>query len=298
MKKSTKNIESIAILTMDCLYTTIYLNSLVPELSDRVKTIFISDRIGEKYGSAPKQGIDHLKQSGIKFILNLLAVHGFHKPLFLVSNVLRQISSRPQIYLIRALAKKHDIEVMVIKDVNSQLVKNRLHELNTDLLISAYFDQILHQDVFEIPKYGTINFHPGYLPSNPGPAPTFWAVAENRPIGSTVHFTDSGIDTGNIILREMISTDSARSVIGLEYKIFSKAHVLTLKAIRMIEKNTLKAIPADGYREYRSYPTKSSFAHLKTFKKSYFTFSDYYKFFQYDKRLASFFDGESTKAAG
>ena len=279
MKEGTKSIESIAILTMDCLYTTVYLNSLVSELSDRVKIIFISDRIGKKYGSAPKQGIDHFKQSGIKFILYLLAVHGFHKPLFYISNFLRRITNRPQTLLIKALAKKHNIEVMVIKDVNSERVKSKLHELNTDLLISAYFDQILHQDVFEMPKYGTINFHPGYLPSNPGPAPTFWAVAENRPIGSTVHFIDSGIDTGDIILREMISTDSARSVIGLEYKIFSKAHVLTLKAISMIEKNTLKAIPADGYREYRSYPTKSSFAHLKTFKKRYFTFSDYYKYF-------------------
>lgn len=266
------------------------------ELSGRVKIIFISDRIGEKYGSAPKQGIDHYKQSGIKFILYLLAVHGFHKPLFLISNVLRRITNRPQIYLIKALAKKHNIEVMVIKDVNSELVKNKLYELNTDLLISAYFDQILHQEMFGIPEHGTINFHPGYLPSNPGPAPTFWAVAENRSIGSTVHFIDSGIDTGNIILREMISADSARSVIGLEYRIFSKAHVLTMKAIRMIEKNTLKAIPEDEDREYRSYPEKNSFADLKTVKKRYFTFSDYYKYFQYETSVASFFDGESSKA--
>ncbi|MBV1873638.1 MAG: hypothetical protein KUG80_02595 [Gammaproteobacteria bacterium] len=280
MKESTKNIENIAILTMDCLYTTIYLNSLVSELSGRVKIIFISDRIGKKYGSASKQGIDHFKQSGIKFILYLLAVHGFHKPLFFIRNVLWRIANRPQVLLIKELAKKYNIEVMMVKDVNSEGVKNKLYELNTDLLISAYFDQILHQEVFEIPEHGTINFHPGYLPSNPGPAPTFWAVSENRSIGSTVHFIDSGIDTGNIIVREKISEDSSESVIGLEYRIFSKAHVLTLKAISMIEDNTLNAIPADEDREYRSYPTRSAFVKLKTFKKCYFTFSDYYKYFK------------------
>jgi|GEM_PF-1258469 len=298
MKESTKSIESIAILTMDCLYTTIYLNSLVPELSDRVKIIFISDRIGEKYGSAPKQGIDHFKQSGIKFILYLLAVHGFHKPLFYTSNFLRRITKHPQTLVIKALAKKHNIEVMVIKDVNSERVKRKLYELNTDLLISAYFDQILHQDVFEIPEHGSINFHPGYLPSNPGPAPTFWALAENRPIGSTVHFIDSGIDTGNIILREMISAGSSDSVIGLEHRIFSEAHVLTLKAMSMIENNTLKVIPVDEEREYRSYPTKNAFVNLKASKKHYFTLGDYFKYFQYEQSLASFFDGEPSKDGG
>lgn len=298
MKDRTKNINRIAILTMDCLYTTIYLNSLVSELSDRVKIIFISDRIGKKYGSASKQGIDHYKQSGIKFILYLLAVHGFHKPFFLISNMLRRITNHPRIYLIKALAKKYNIEVMVIKDVNSQLVKNKLSELNIDFIVSAYFDQILHKEVFEFPEHGTINFHPGYLPSNPGPAATFWAVAENRPVGSTVHFVDSGIDTGNIILREMISSDSSDSVIGLEYRIFSKAHMLTLKAISMIENNTLKAVSADEVREYRSYPEKASFANLGEFKKRYFTFSDYCEYFKYDTSVATYSADESSKARG
>ncbi|MBV1871046.1 MAG: hypothetical protein KUG83_00740 [Gammaproteobacteria bacterium] len=281
MTDKEKSINNIAILTMDCLYSTIYLNALMTTLSGRVKVIMVSDRIGEKYGSAPKQGLDHFRQSGFKFILYLLAVHGLHKPLFLIGNIVRRILNRPRIFLLSALAKHHNIEFMVVKDINSKQVKEKLTEINPDLIISAYFDQILDKDVFEAATYGTINFHPGYLPDNPGPAPTFWAIAENRPVGSTIHFIDSGIDTGDIIVKQQVAHNASNSHIGLEYAIFATAHELTIQAIEMVQTNTAVPLSREGERVYHSYPDANAFIKLEQAGKCYFNLRDYAAFFTY-----------------
>jgi len=47
--------------------------------------------------------------------------------------------------------------------------------------------------------------HPSYLPYNRGELPATFAILEGTPAGATLHYMDSGLDTGPIIEREQVT---------------------------------------------------------------------------------------------
>lgn len=50
-----------------------------------------------------------------------------------------------------------------------------------------------------------INLHIGYLPWNRGADPNFWSWLDGTYKGVTIHHIDSGLDTGPIIARQILS---------------------------------------------------------------------------------------------
>lgn len=74
-----------------------------------------------------------------------------------------------------------------------------------DLVVSAGFMKILGQEFLE--RFGglTINTHPALLPSFKGAHAVRDALAYGVKVtGSTVHFVDSGVDTGPIIAQKAV----------------------------------------------------------------------------------------------
>ena len=53
-------------------------------------------------------------------------------------------------------------------------------------------------------KEGVLNAHPGLLPYYRGAGVIFWSLYNNNLPGVTVHYVNSGIDTGNIIRTETL----------------------------------------------------------------------------------------------
>ena len=62
---------------------------------------------------------------------------------------------------------------------------------------------ILKENILAIPRIGTLNCHPGILPNYKGLDSIFWACYNKdfSNIGTSVHFVDKGIDTGDIVLK-------------------------------------------------------------------------------------------------
>lgn len=80
-----------------------------------------------------------------------------------------------------------------------QWVKN----INPDVIVVYSMSQLLKENIFSIPKYGTINLHPALLPSYRGANPDFWMYYDGvKEGGVTVHYIDEGEDTGDIIYQE------------------------------------------------------------------------------------------------
>jgi len=64
---------------------------------------------------------------------------------------------------------------------------------------------ILKECVFRIPRLGSINIHQGLAPYYRGGPPVFWELYNGeREIGVTVHFVESKVDTGGIIVQETL----------------------------------------------------------------------------------------------
>jgi methionyl-tRNA formyltransferase len=90
------------------------------------------------------------------------------------------------------------------KDNKSELI-SFIKKTKPDLILVFSSSRLLSKDVYELPRFGTINLHPSILPKYRGPFPEFWHYYNmDLEAGVTVHFIDSGVDTGDILLQESV----------------------------------------------------------------------------------------------
>ena len=83
---------------------------------------------------------------------------------------------------------------------NSEQVMPLIKDIELDLIVFGG-TRIIRGEILDYPRDGVINSHPGLLPDCRGSASPAWSVYHDIPIGSTTHFCDNGIDTGEILLR-------------------------------------------------------------------------------------------------
>lgn len=101
------------------------------------------------------------------------------------------------------LSRKYNIPVFHCNHVNDLATQKFISSKNPDLIVSAYFNQILNNHIISIPKIGVLNVHPGWLPGYRGAMCYFWVLKNGEQKGGvTVHWIDEGIDTGEILARK------------------------------------------------------------------------------------------------
>lgn len=74
-----------------------------------------------------------------------------------------------------------------------------LEKQDVKFAFSVYFMMILKEEFLKVPQYGVVNLHPSLLPHNRGNWPEVCSILKGTPAGVTLHYMDSGIDTGDII---------------------------------------------------------------------------------------------------
>ncbi len=75
--------------------------------------------------------------------------------------------------------------------------------LHADLGVLAYVTQIVPPSVFEVPRLGSICFHPSLLPRYRGGSAIPWQIIKGETqSGVSVFWVDQGIDTGPILLQK------------------------------------------------------------------------------------------------
>ena len=96
--------------------------------------------------------------------------------------------------------KAHSIEALTMPVHTSPALLEILDPIPLDIIVLGG-TRILRGPVLSHPRHGVVNSHPGLLPDCRGSASPAWSVLHDIPIGSTTHFCDEGIDTGDILLR-------------------------------------------------------------------------------------------------
>lgn len=91
-----------------------------------------------------------------------------------------------------------------------------LIKLNPDLIVSAGFMKILGPRVLTELRGKIINTHPALLPKFPGAHAVADTLAAGEKVsGSTIHFVDEGVDTGQIITQkevEILPSDTIQTL--------------------------------------------------------------------------------------
>jgi methionyl-tRNA formyltransferase len=93
----------------------------------------------------------------------------------------------------------------VEQSFNSQVFIDKLDREKPDYLLLLGCSQILDNDVIQVPKKDTINFHWSKLPSYRGRNATFWPVYNGESeTGITFHSINKEIDQGHVILQKSV----------------------------------------------------------------------------------------------
>src|SRR6185503_15373151 len=93
-----------------------------------------------------------------------------------------------------------------------------VRNLAPDLLVHAGAG-ILRADLLAIPRLGTLNAHMGILPRYRGMNVAEWSRLLGGPTGCTVHFVDTGIDTGAIICVRRVDVSGCTTIGALRQRV-------------------------------------------------------------------------------
>lgn len=107
-----------------------------------------------------------------------------------------------------------------IASINRPEIVSFIQANSVDYIISVSYGEILIPEIIEAPTYGVINFHPGILPENQGADPVAAVISNRLSVsGTTVHFIDPGVDTGDIIDIETKEVDFRKPYRHLEFEL-------------------------------------------------------------------------------
>ena len=113
---------------------------------------------------------------------------------------------------------------------NSEQVMPHIRDLVLDLIVFGG-TRIIRGEILDHPYDGVINSHPGLLPECRGSASPAWSVYHDIPIGSSTHFCDNGIDTGELLIRREIEVKRGMTYEDLCYETLVLAGVLMKEAL-------------------------------------------------------------------
>ncbi|MEW9702562.1 formyltransferase family protein [Paenibacillus sp. SI8] len=109
------------------------------------------------------------------------------------------------------LGPYHEQMIQFLKSFGDTVVQTEepitlltLEQNNIDFLISYRYRSILKKEILDRFVYKAINLHTSYLPWNRGADPNIWSFLHNTLKGVTIHYLDSGIDTGDIIAQKTV----------------------------------------------------------------------------------------------
>ena len=148
----------------------------------------------------------------------------------------------------RALAL--GVPVYQHKSLKRPEVQKEFEDLRADLGVLAYVTQIAPQNVFEVPRLGSICFHPSLLPRYRGGSAINWQLIRGETeTGVTVFWVDPGIDTGPILLQKRAPVGPDDTAGSLYYNTLSPLGVdVVLESVQRIAAGSAPRVLQDESR--------------------------------------------------
>nr|WP_225879390.1 phosphoribosylglycinamide formyltransferase [Apilactobacillus nanyangensis] len=145
-------------------------------------------------------------------------------------------------------AEKKNVEVLIAelhkgekRAIREGRILEALKQKGVKVIILAGYMRIVGETLLNAYPNKIINIHPALLPSFPGKQGILDAYnAGVDKTGVTIHFVDSGIDSGQIIAQEEVFRKEGDSLADLENRIHDVEHQLYPRTIlQLIEKGVI-----------------------------------------------------------
>jgi methionyl-tRNA formyltransferase len=148
---------------------------------------------------------------------------------------------------LRVAAQEKGVRVFQFPSLKSDEAKKALKDLNVELAIMAFVLQFAPQDFVNIPKRGTIQYHPSLLPKYRGPSSINWPIIRGgTKTGLTIFRPTDGLDEGPVILQKEtpIGPDDTLGTVYFE-RLFPMGVQAMLEAADLVIKNKHREIVQD-----------------------------------------------------
>jgi methionyl-tRNA formyltransferase len=143
---------------------------------------------------------------------------------------------------VKKYAVENGLTILQPEKLKAPEFLDALRSLKADLQIVVAF-RMLPEVVWNMPPMGTVNLHGSLLPQYRGAAPINWAIINGeKETGVTTFKLKHEIDTGNILLSEIIPIGEDETAGELHDKMKEVGASLLVKTIKALEENTIQDI--------------------------------------------------------
>ena len=147
---------------------------------------------------------------------------------------------------VKKLALDNDIEVYQPKNVNTPEFVDKLEELDLDAIIVVAYGQLLKERLLKLTPHGCINVHASELPMYRGAGPIHRVIINGETkTGVTTMYMDKGWDTGDMILKKIVSIPESMNVGQLHDLLAAEGGKLLVETLRQIEEGVAPRTPQD-----------------------------------------------------
>jgi methionyl-tRNA formyltransferase len=187
---------------------------------------------------------------------------------------LMRMAGQPLPLRMNQLIVGKNVPMYSVSNHNNQNCQEILAANKPDILVLGG-TRIIKNNILEVPAVATLNAHPGLLPWLRGSASVGWALYKDMKVGSTVHFIDPGIDTGDIIYREELPVYHSDTYESLNYRVGCLSAQLMARALQAFangdvprmpqnrdEGETFKVIPEDLLDEGKKRLADGTYSHF------------------------------------
>ncbi len=126
-------------------------------------------------------------------------------------------------------------------------VADEMLEFKADLCIMAYVILMVPSSVLNIPRLGSIQYHPSLLPDHKGPSSINWPIIQGKKkTGLTIFWPDDGLDTGPILLQKEVDILPDDTLGSLYFdKLFPMGVDAIIEAYELVKEDRAPKIPQD-----------------------------------------------------
>jgi methionyl-tRNA formyltransferase len=157
---------------------------------------------------------------------------------------------------LRKVCKHFGVDFLRVESVNAAAVVDYVRSRAIDVLLNAGSELFRHE-IIDASKHGILNAHMGYLPTYRGYNVLEWSLFRGDQIGVSLHFIDTGVDTGDIVRFYPLAVELGDTLARVRAKAFPIDVDLMLDAIRGMERGTLARTPqaeGEGKQYFTMHP--------------------------------------------
>lgn len=163
------------------------------------------------------------------------------------------------------LARDFNVPLVHVENINSDEAAKALGQWRVDLAVVAG-GRIIKPEIYNIPRLGTLNKHSSLLPKHRGLAAEYWCLYHNdlTSLGVTVHFLQSGADTGPIVLQRQLSFRPGDTPTSLRHQSEWIGREAIVEAVRLVQTTGTRGQPQDeSLATSNGKPTRATDRQLK-----------------------------------